>query len=137
MSRRLARQKALQVLFQVDVGRTSLELAWREVLEGARLSEKNLEYAKALVRGTLEHLEEIDRLIEEHSWEWRLERMGNVDRNVLRLGVYELLYDSSVPPNVVINEAIELAKLYHDEEAGRFVNGILDAIYKSHRAPSS
>lgn len=134
MSRRLAREKALQVLFQVDVGRTALALAWRQVLEGTRLEGESLEYARKLVDGTLAHLAEIDRLIEEHSWEWRLERMGNVDRNILRLGVYELLYCPDVPPSVAINEAIELAKIYHDEDAGRFVNGILDAVHKARQA---
>ena len=88
-------------------------------------------YAYNLVQGTLAHLAEIDGLIEEHSWEWRLERMGNVDRNVLRLGVYELLYSADVPSSVAINEAVELAKIYHGEEAGRFVNGVLDAIHKA------
>ncbi|MBC7337292.1 MAG: transcription antitermination factor NusB [Clostridia bacterium] len=132
MSRRLAREKALQVLFQVDVGRTALDLAWREVLEGARLEGESLEYARTLVRGALDHLPQIDRLIEEHSWEWRLERMGNVDRNILRLGVCELLYHPEVPPGAVINEAVELAKIYHGEEAGRFVNGVLDAIHRAH-----
>lgn len=133
MSRRLARQKAFQVLFQVDVGRTPLELAWQQVLEGGRLAEPYLGYARLLVDGTLAHLEEIDRLISRHSFDWRLERMGSVDRNVLRLGVYELLYCPDTPASVAINEAIELAKLYHDEEAGRFVNGILDAINKAYR----
>ncbi|MGB9885880.1 MAG: transcription antitermination factor NusB [Moorellales bacterium] len=134
MSRRFARQKAFQVLFQVDVGRTPLELAWQQVLEeGGRLAEPHLGYARALVDGVLAHLEEIDRLISHHSFDWRLERMGSVDRNILRLGAYELLYCPDTPASVVINEAIELAKLYHDEEAGRFVNGVLDAINKAHR----
>jgi len=134
LSRRLARQKAFQVLFQIDVGRTEPELAWQQVLQGSRLAGDNLEYARSLVQGALGHLEEIDGLISRHSFDWRLERMGNVDRNVLRLGVYELLYCPDLPAGVVINEAIELAKLYHDEEAGRFVNGILDAINKAYRS---
>lgn len=133
MSRRLAREKALQVLFQVDVGATRIDLAWLQVLEEGRLEGESLKYAQDLVSGTIERMSEIDSLVEKHSWEWRLDRMGNVDRNVMRIAVYELLFCRDVPPSVVINEAVELAKVYNGEESGRFVNGVLDAIHKEHQ----
>jgi transcription antitermination protein NusB len=81
-----------------------------------------------LVEGVASHLEELDALIVRYSEHWRLERMVAVDRNLLRLAAYELLYQSGIPPKVVINEAVELAKRYGTEVSGAFVNGILDHI---------
>jgi N utilization substance protein B len=95
------------------------------------------EYAKGLVSGTLEHLEEIDSLIVSQADNWRLERMAPVDRNILRLGVYEFLYQADVPKLVVIDEAIELAKRYGSENSSGFVNGLLDGLIKAHSFPGS
>ena len=101
----------------------------RTELEGA------LEYAKSLVRGTLEHLDQIDKLIRQQAEHWRLERMPPVDRNILRLAVYEFLFEMDVPKLVILDEAIELAKEFGTEQSGRFVNGVLDGILKSHSLP--
>ena len=95
------------------------------------------EYAKRLVDGAIEHREEIDELIKSQAENWRLERMSAVDRNVLRLAVYEFLYESDVPKLVVVDEAIELAKKFGSEQSGRFVNGLLDGLLKSHEFPGS
>ena len=86
------------------------------------------EFAKRIVIGVLEHRQEIDRLIEERSENWRLDRMTAIDRNILRIALFELLYCSEIPPKVTINEAIDLGKRYGSEESGSFINGILDRI---------
>jgi len=93
------------------------------------------EYAEWLVRGIYEHLAEVDQKIQEASRNWRLERMANVDRNVLRLAVFEMLFEKNLVPPIIINEAIEIAKKYSGKEAGVFVNGILDGVYKRLQKP--
>jgi N utilization substance protein B len=87
-------------------------------------------FAHSLINGTLDHLLEIDDYITQYSIEWDLSRMASVDRNILRLGLFEMLYYQSTPLNVAINEALELARLFSDEEAPRFINGILGKIAK-------
>ena len=86
------------------------------------------EFADRLVRGVLEHGQEIDQVIEEHSENWRLERMPAVDRNILRIATFEFLHCEEIPPKVTLNEAIELGKRFGSEESGSFINGILDRI---------
>lgn len=93
------------------------------------------EYGKSLVTGTLEHRDEIDGLIREQAEHWRLERMPIVDRNILRLAIYEFLYEADVPKLVVLDEAIELAKRFGSEQSGRFVNGLLDGLLKRQQFP--
>jgi N utilization substance protein B len=131
---------AVQMLYQSDLG----EAAPQQVIEGfdpaavsgdPRGNGEAVSYAKNLVRGALEHREEIDQLIVQQAENWRLERMPVVDRNVLRLAVFEFLYETDVPKLVVLDEAIELAKKYGSEQSGRFVNGVLDGLLKSHDFP--
>jgi N utilization substance protein B len=97
----------------------------------ARKEDKALAHAQALFEGTVEHLDEVDTLIRSKAEHWRLERMPSVDRNILRLAVFEFLYQLDVPKLVIINEAIELAKRFGSEDSGRFVNGLLDGLLKS------
>ena len=97
--------------------------------------ERALAYAKDLFQGTIEHKDEIDTLIRSKAEHWRLERMPAVDRNILRLAVFEFMYQMDVPKLVVINEAIELAKRFGSGDSGRFVNGLLDGLLKSHNFP--
>lgn len=99
--------------------------------------ERAFEHARRLVEGTLAHREEIDTLIQAQAENWRLERMPAVDRNILRLAVFEMLHESEVPKLVVVNEAIELAKRYGSESSGRFVNGLLDGLLKTHEFPGA
>lgn len=93
--------------------------------------------ARHLVSGAIDHLEQIDELIRQQAEHWRIERMPPVDRNVLRLAVYELLYETDVPKLVVVDEAVELAKGFGAEQSGRFVNGLLDGLLKSQSFPGS
>lgn len=129
MSRRLAREKALQMLFQMDVGHNSLETA-KMTLEETDMSPLDKNFALNLVEGTRNCLGELDSYINKYATEWDIERLANVDKNVIRMALYEIKYLSDIPPSVSINEAIELAKIFGSEESGKFVNGILDNIQK-------
>jgi transcription antitermination protein NusB len=102
-----------------------------------RRVEEAFQYAQALVHGTVDHREEIDGLIRGQADNWRLERMPAVDRNILRLAVFEMLYEVDIPKLVVVDEAIELAKKFGSEQSGRFVNGLLDGLLKQHTFPGT
>lgn len=129
-TRSIARERALQALYQVDLAGAdpldALSNAWKD--EEKHPDEQVFQFSELIVQGVSEHLAQVDDLIEKHSHHWRIERMSRVDRNVLRLAVYELRFCSDVPRKVVLNEAIELAKRYGSEESGAFVNGVLDKI---------
>jgi N utilization substance protein B len=130
-TRRKARECALQMLFAADVAKTVVPNVltngyWNELGEVV-VDEKTQEFANNLVQGTLRELETIDARIKTRAEHWRIERMAIVDRNVLRLAVYEFLYEET-PHTVVINEALEIARRFSTFEATQFINGILDAI---------
>jgi N utilization substance protein B len=160
--RRTAREMAVQMLYQSDLGGSPLPQIFHafdlspylaDEAEGKPLAPRTAEqdraehmrrkkriddafaFAQTLVEGTLEHREEIDRLIRGQADHWRLERMPAVDRNILRLAVYEMLHHPETPKLVVVDEAIELAKKYGSEQSGRFVNGLLDGLLKQHSFP--
>ncbi|MBI5549277.1 MAG: transcription antitermination factor NusB [Deltaproteobacteria bacterium] len=132
-SRSRARERALQALYQVDLASAdpidALAHAWKA--EDEPPDEESLGFSEELVRGVCAHRPQIDQRIEETSHHWRVERMAKVDRNVLRLAVFELLHQVGTPRKVVLNEAVELAKKYGSEESGAFINGILDKIAAS------
>lgn len=100
-------------------------------------AEEAFPYAGRLVEGTIAHLQEIDELLSLQADHWRLERMPAVDRNILRLAVFELVYEPDVPKLVVVDEAVELAKRFGSENSARFVNGLLDGLIKSHSFPGT
>ena len=134
-SRHLSRSIAMQSLYEWDFwgqDKTKLEkIVERNIEEfGPGMEDNN--FVWALVNGTIEHLPEIDKIIEKCAPEWPLSQIAIVDRNVLRIGIYELLYENreEVPPKVAINESIELAKNFGGESAGKFVNGVLGTIYR-------
>ncbi|AJQ27782.1 MULTISPECIES: transcription antitermination factor NusB [Pelosinus] len=132
MSRRKAREMALQTLFQLDYNSKGKDEALEIVLsEYSNIAENTKEYAENLVSGTQAHITEIDTLIGEISNEWKIDRMPGIDRNIARIAIYEMRFgNEALPPNVVINEAVELAKLFGTEESSRFVNGILGSLVK-------
>ncbi|GKV54190.1 N utilization substance protein B [Sporosarcina sp. NCCP-2222] len=120
MKRREAREKAVQTLFQLD----NTELTADEAI--AYVVERPIDpFYEKLVRGTVEHLSEIDEQLIGKLEKWSLDRLPKIERTVLRLAAFELLFGGDVPHKVVLNEAIELCKLYGDEKSGRFVNGVL------------
>lgn len=129
-TRRKARECALQMLFAADVAETSENVLtkdfWDELGE-AELDEATREFATKLAVGTLRELETVDERIRSRAEHWRIPRMAIVDRNVLRLAVYEFLFEET-PHTVVINEALEIARRFSTYEATQFINGILDAI---------
>jgi N utilization substance protein B len=108
-----------------------------EMARQKRRIEDAFQYAQTLVRGTVDHREEIDSMIRGQADNWRLERMPAVDRNILRLAIYEMLYERDTPKLVVVDEAIELAKKFGSEQSGRFVNGLLDGLLKQHSFPGT
>lgn len=122
MKRHDARKKALQALFQLD----STELTVEEAIEFALEEEqKSNAYLQQLVSGTTEHKQQIDEALNEKLENWTLSRLPKIERTVLRLAVYELLYVEDIPDKVVLNEAIELSKVFGDEKSSKFVNGVL------------
>lgn len=120
MKRREAREKAVQTLFQLDNTEMTADEAIAYVVEG-RIDA----FYEKLVRGTVEHMLEIDEQLVSKLEKWSLDRLPKIERTILRLAAFELLYSEDVPHKVVLNEAIELCKLYGDEKSGRFVNGVL------------
>ena len=131
--RRRAREAALQVLFQVDVGKLSLDEALAAVAAPA-WERDDWALVEALSRGTNAHLSEIDPIITRFAEHWTIDRMAAVDRNILRMAIYELLH-TSTSVRVIINEAVELAKRYSTEESGRFVNGLLGSVARAGLSP--
>ncbi len=129
MKRRKAREHALQILFQLDIRKEKPSAAvlkhfWAEY----RPDEEIRDFAEAIVKGTYKHLPKINGLIHQCAKNWSLDRMAVVDRNVLRMAIYEILYRIDIPTSVTINEAIEIAKKFGTEDSGAFVNGILDRV---------
>lgn len=127
--RRKAREVALQVLYELDVlnidAKEAISLFWNSF----QAKEDSRKFSTLLIEGAWDNREQIDNLIRSCSEHWSLERMSRVDRNILRMAVYELLYCPNIPPKVTLNEAIDLGKMYGSENSGSFINGILDAVY--------
>lgn len=128
--RRRARELAMQTLYQSEVAGQTVEEAFLLLRDNFQANRKAVSYALEILTGVEEFRAEIDRILSEHSENWRLERMNLIDLNVLRVAVFELLKRDDVPASVVINEAIEVATRYSDEDAPAFVNGVLDSIKK-------
>ena len=131
-----ARECALQILYQLDVTKQSMEDALADFWQQNPFPAEVREFSEILVKGTHEHLADIDRTIEEFAENWQLHRMAVIDRNILRAATFELLYLDEVPPKVTINEAVNIAKKFSQDEAGKFVNGILDKIHHT-KTPST
>jgi transcription antitermination factor NusB len=132
-----AREIALKVLYQLDITRDSPQNGLESFFRHHRVPLRSQAFVTQLVEGTWQHLSEIDAIISQHAANWTLERMAIVDRNILRLGTYELIFlGDTTPPKVAINEAVELAKRFGTVASGKFVNGVLDAIHK-HRVPTT
>ena len=148
-----AREWALQFLFQSEFNREEsidegFKLFWEHLNEeppapttplaptDARMRAKTRQFAEELARGVIAHHQEIDPLISKHAENWEIARMGTVDRNAMRIAVFEMLYRNDIPPVVSINEAVELAKAYSSIESGKFVNGILDRVRKGLDRPA-
>jgi N utilization substance protein B len=128
MKRRTAREKAVQCLFQIDMADVNLEDAIEMVMED---TEEDAEYMRYLVENTLKHLPQIDEEIRKYLRGWKLERIANVDRAILRLAFFEIMFEPDIPEKVVLNEAIEIAKLFSDEQSHRYINGVLSSFLQA------
>jgi len=126
--RRKSREFALQALYQLDITKQDVIKALAQFQDHFLGNEERDEFMERLVRGVLEHCQEIDRLIEKYSENWRLDRMNIIDRAILRMATFELLFCEEIPPKATLNEAIELGKRFGSEDSGSFINGILDRI---------
>jgi len=127
-SRRKSRELTLQALYQAEVSGTEPLAQFALFCDNFQVNQKIVPLAQELLEGISAHATEIDALISQHTKNWRVGRMSVIDRNLIRLGVYELLFRDDVPATVAINEAIEIAKRYSTDDAPSFINGILDAI---------
>lgn len=130
MSRRLARQIAFQTLFQIDLSMSDLEPALKQRLNDVALTPENQEYVENVVRGVSQQTPALDAQINAVSQGWEVHRLGFVDRNILRLAIYEIVFMDDIPAGVAINEAVELAKKYGDDESPRFINGLLGTVVR-------
>lgn len=130
-ARQKARLWALQILYRLDFNPDALATVFDEFRHENRIDEKSFGFAMELVEGVRDNLAELDRIIERAADNWRLARMGATDRNILRIGAFELSQRPDIPPAVAIDQAIILAKSFGSEESGKFVNGILDRIYRN------
>lgn len=145
MSRRKARELALQVMFQMDVGgsepETAIAQAFNREVEGdwspRQLPEKDAEYCRQLVSGAWANRQESDQLIAQHAREWSVDRMATVDRSILRMAIHEIFHVADVPDGVAADEAVELAKAFSTAESGKFINGILGSIIRAKKQGAS
>lgn len=135
-----AREVALQVLYQIEQNSSFKPEQIQLFIDRRLLGDRDLrEFTEALTQGVRENMPRIDALISKVAENWRIDRMAAIDRNIMRLGVFEMLFRPQTPPKVAINEALELAKRYSTAQSSRFVNGILDRILQeqAHEAPPS
>ena len=125
------------MLFQLDLNQAaSIDIAIKRFWDDKQADPAMMKFAEELVRGVRSNLSEIDETVGKYADNWHMDRMAAVDRNVIRMAVYEMLYCKDIPPVVSINEAVDLAKYFGSKESGRFVNGILDRIRKDIDRPS-
>ena len=128
--RRLSREMALKMLFQIDLVNANIEETLKYTFENGDFSDEVKEFTLTLVKGVMSNFSEIDKVINNYTNNWSLERITNIDRNILRIAIYEILYLENIPKSVSINEAVELAKKYGTKSSFSFVNGVLGKIYK-------
>ena len=129
--RTLAREHALKILYQFDITKRPIETVVDSYWKAEETKDQEIiTYANLLAQGVCLHIKDIDQKISDYATNWQIKRMAIIDRNVMRIGLYELQHTTDIPPKVAINEAVELAKKYGDLESSKFVNGILDKIHK-------
>ncbi len=126
--RHRARIVALQALYEIDIAHHDPEVVLQQRLVYKPLPEAGRDFARTLVQGILEHQADLDALIQDNAPEWPLNQVAVVDRNILRMAIFEFVVEGNTPVKVAINEAVELAKLFGSDSSGRFVNGVLGAI---------
>jgi transcription antitermination protein NusB len=131
-----SREFAMQMIFQWDSNQQVPAKLEAKFWKSAKAADTTRAFANRLLEGTVAEVATLDALITKHAANWKFERLGSIDRAILRLGIYELRF-SDTPPKVVLNECVELAKKFSSEDAGSFVNGILDAVHKETAVPTN
>jgi N utilization substance protein B len=134
--RRSAREWAVQFLFQNDFNPGNVEQALPEFWRDKNPDSKSKQFVEDIIHGVLRNLQQIDKLIQSYADHWEIKRMNAVDRNVIRVALFEMLFRPDIPPVVSINEAVDIAKAFSSFESGKFVNGILDRALQDLRRPS-
>ena len=134
--RRETREWIIQFLFQLDFNATPVDIALKDFWEGKEPSEREKTYAEEIIKGVVQRKDELDDRLSQYAKRWDSERMGAVDRTVMRVALFEMLYRDDVPPVVSINEAVHFAKDFSSFQSGRFVNGVLDRIRKEIDRPA-
>ena len=124
-----AREAVIQTLYALDAGNDKAIEQFEEILKDKRIKQKKAEFARNLLKGVMKHLEEIDKIIKNHLIDWDFERLDKVDKQILRVAVYELKF-TDTPYQIVIDEAVKIAKNFSEDKAKSFINGILDKIAK-------
>ncbi len=132
MKRRWAREIAVEALYCHELSENSIDEILEDLFYRYNPPKSVKKFAKRLVDTTISHIEEIDEILKKVLINWDLKRLASLDRNILRMATAEMLYMEDIPPKVSIDEAIELAKKYSTEDSGKFVNGVLDRIYKDY-----
>ena len=127
-TRRRARRVTLEILYEVDIADHLADDVIQRRLQETPMENAGVIFTEKLVHGVIQHKDDMDKLIAEYAPEWPLDQMAVIDRNILRIAIYEFLIDSSTPVKVAINEAVELAKLYGADSAPRFINGVLGSL---------
>jgi len=135
-ARRKARELALQMLFQHDLGGNEPDMICSTFEDLEKSKPNTREFAVKIFRGTVDHLTEIDDMIQQQADNWRLSRMAVVDRNIIRMSIYEFMHETDTPKLVIIDEAIEIAKKFGTQKSSQFINGILDGILKKYNLAS-
>ncbi|MGM9978057.1 MAG: transcription antitermination factor NusB [Clostridium sp.] len=132
MNRKKSREKAMELLFSITLSKDSVEEAMEVFVDNyeENIKELDLDYIKALLEGVEANKNEIDSIIERNLQNWKLDRISKINLIILRLGVYEIVFDENIPKKVALNEAIELGKVYSDEKSVSFINGVLDKVLK-------
>jgi len=137
MGRRLARELALKVLYRFEEGDTDLPSVIEKVLEAKKYQKQDKDFSRILVQRTVANLKELDAMISSVIENWEYDRISVIDKIILRIGTCEMLYFSDIPPQISINEAIEIGKKYGGSDSGRFINGVLDAIRRNHESSNN
>jgi N utilization substance protein B len=130
--RRQARIAALQALFEIDAVHHTVDLVLQRCLQDSELPAEAAKFARFVVHGVLDHQERLDEMIIVHAPEWPIDQMAIVDRNILRIALFEFVVDKGTPPKVAINEAVELAKIFGSDSSQRFINGVLGTLFSKY-----
>ena len=128
MKRRQARELALQILFQIDLGHAPPETAFQYTVQGKDMDQESIDFIRRIVFGSIQNLKILDKAIASVSRDWDLGRMAAVERNIMRMALFEIFYCEDIPDSVSLNEAIELAKIFGTDDSSRFINGVLGKI---------